>query len=99
MYIGDIVIASGTLSYLGPFTAEYRTRIADGWVQVPRCRCCPIFTATCWASGKKSRAVAKFGTNSCCRSTYLLAHSRQSVFMLRQKRVFQHQNARDNGSL
>ncbi|CBJ31040.1 dynein heavy chain [Ectocarpus siliculosus] len=30
---GDVVIASGTLSYLGPFTAEYRARIADGWVQ------------------------------------------------------------------
>lgn len=33
-YPGDVVIASGTLSYLGPFTAEYRTRIADSWVQV-----------------------------------------------------------------
>ncbi|CAM9569873.1 unnamed protein product, partial [Sphacelaria rigidula] len=31
---GDVVIASGTLSYLGPFTSEYRTRIANSWVQV-----------------------------------------------------------------
>ena len=31
---GDVVIASGTLSYLGPFTSEYRTRIADSWVEV-----------------------------------------------------------------
>lgn len=34
LHLGDVVVASGTLSYLGPFTAEYRTRIADGWVQV-----------------------------------------------------------------
>lgn len=27
-------MAAGTVSYLGPFTAEYRTRIANGWVQV-----------------------------------------------------------------
>ena len=31
---GDVIIASGTLSYLGPFTSEYRTRIADSWVEV-----------------------------------------------------------------
>lgn len=33
-FAGDVVIASGTVSYLGPFTADYRTRIANGWVQV-----------------------------------------------------------------
>ncbi|CAM9371173.1 unnamed protein product [Choristocarpus tenellus] len=30
---GDIVVASGTLSYLGPFTSEYRTHIAERWVE------------------------------------------------------------------
>lgn len=35
---GDVIIASGTLSYLGPFTSEYRTRIADSWVEVRLCQ-------------------------------------------------------------
>ena len=29
--IGDILISAGFISYLGPFTAEFRTEIGDSW--------------------------------------------------------------------
>lgn len=63
-YAGDIVIASGTLSYLGPFTAEYRTRIADGWVQVLRCWCSISYAILVFQNSGRSHEQL------CCSGTF-----------------------------
>lgn len=28
---GDVAVSAGTVSYLGPFTSDYRAKIVDGW--------------------------------------------------------------------
>ena len=28
---GDVAVSAGTVSYLGPFTAEFRSRVTEGW--------------------------------------------------------------------
>ena len=28
---GDVAVSAGTVSYLGPFTAEFRGRVTEGW--------------------------------------------------------------------
>ena len=30
---GDVAVSAGSVSYLGPFTAEFRTSITDGWIK------------------------------------------------------------------
>ncbi len=30
--VGDVLIASGVISYMGPFTADFRERIVRTWI-------------------------------------------------------------------
>jgi dynein heavy chain len=37
---GDVLLSAGCIAYLGPFTAAYRERAINQWVE--RCRCAPF---------------------------------------------------------
>ena len=84
------MVASGTLSYLGPFTAEYRTRIADSWVQArthpmdeawgSRGHC--LMASIFWASGCSGGSllsvpsvVPSNASSITCTSVFLKYHS------------------------
>jgi dynein heavy chain len=49
---GDVLLSAGCIAYLGPFTAAYRERAINQWVE--RCRCGQVHMkvlllwCTCW---------------------------------------------------